>query len=346
MGRIFISHAMGDKPLVELFVDLLLQNGLDISRDRIFCTSLEGMKIRPGKTFVEYIRHELSNSDYVIMIITAAYYESAFCLCELGATWVLGSEAFPLLVPPIDYSGMKAVLLGVQAGKIADPDVLNEMKDRLSEAGFGNASTGRWELKRNTFLAQLSDVLTRIPGRTTVSAAEFQTLKSTYDECQKQLLEEQNEIESLKTLIEDLKTCKNRDDVSRILSSRISEGELFDQLVDGIRPEADEIGQTALESIFKSKRGEQFRPPAGWNTEYDWEVVNAAQERGMVTVDSGAVYPDHSHPKIRRFTSKLDKLSEFLQNADNEFIEQKSEEFGFQFSLSNRDFWRRFLNLR
>src|SRR5262245_59010999 len=47
------------------------------------------------------------------MVITPAYYESAFCLCELGATWIMGSEAMPLLVPPLDYDDLKAVLIGV-----------------------------------------------------------------------------------------------------------------------------------------------------------------------------------------------------------------------------------------
>lgn len=109
MGKIFISHAVADKELVDAFVDFL-QTGCGVSHEDIFCSSLEGMTIPEGSSFVQFMEETLRGADFVIMIITPSYYESIFCVCELGATWILQHNNFPLLVPPLDWSDFKAVL--------------------------------------------------------------------------------------------------------------------------------------------------------------------------------------------------------------------------------------------
>src|SRR3954451_22503453 len=103
---IFISHAEVDKPVVDPFVDLL-QTGLNVPQEKVFCTSLEGMGIPRGQNFVEFIRQKLTGADFIIAMLTPRYYESAFCLCELGATWATSKNFFPILVPPLDYESLK-----------------------------------------------------------------------------------------------------------------------------------------------------------------------------------------------------------------------------------------------
>jgi hypothetical protein len=69
---IFISHAGADKELVDAFVDLL-QTGLDIRQDDIFCSSLEGHSIPHGTNFIEFIKGKLNSANFVISIITPRY---------------------------------------------------------------------------------------------------------------------------------------------------------------------------------------------------------------------------------------------------------------------------------
>jgi hypothetical protein len=345
VGRIFISHAVADKPLIDPFVDLL-QTGLDISRKNIFCTSIEGMKIRPGKTFVEYIRQELTDSDYVIMVITAAYYESAFCLCELGATWVLGREACPLLVPPIDFAGMKAVLSGVQAGKIGDSDALNALKDHLEEAGFGNAATGRWEAKRNAFLKMLPKLLKTIPERTLISASELTTIQATNEESQKLLVEQQEKIDALNELVEQLKSAKDSDEVSRIITDSMDEPEAFDTLCRDLRDLMRDVPAAAVESMYYAYRAAIWQPDSGWGTDDLWERIYVAEERGMVKIDGTHVVPNDEHPKIKRVLARIDQLETFLGSADQRFIQAREQANEFQMTLTNRDFWKKYLSLR
>lgn len=343
MARVFVSHAEADRPLIEAFVDLL-QMGLDISRKDIFCTSIEGMKIRQGKPFVPYIKDELTSSDYVIMIVTAAYYESAFCLCELGATWVLGHEASPLLVKPIDYSQLKAVLTGVQAGKIDDKDALNQMKDQLQEAGFGNPSTGRWESKRDTFLRNLSGILPKLPGRSVVSANEHETLKATYNATQDVVQDQQKKIESLNHTIENLKACKDKEEVAAVLRADMTELDKFEAMAEDFREAVKALPRVVIEAMYQTQDGTMYVPDSGFGTEHIWDPIYAARERGLLIVDHD-VKPNEESPKVRRALAKLDKIREFVKGVDSEFAMYIETTYDFQCSLAVRDFWEEFLGL-
>ena len=69
---IFISHATADRDLVNALVDLL-QTGIGIPHDKIFCTSLKGHGIPEGENFADFIRAKLQGAGHVIMVITPSY---------------------------------------------------------------------------------------------------------------------------------------------------------------------------------------------------------------------------------------------------------------------------------
>src|SRR6185437_15845795 len=100
MADIFISHASVDTPIAEALVQLL-EGGVGLRTSQVFCSSLEGQKVMPGKDFKAYIKSELRGAQIVIGLISKHFYNSAFCMCELGAAWAYANEFVPLLVPPI-----------------------------------------------------------------------------------------------------------------------------------------------------------------------------------------------------------------------------------------------------
>ena len=70
MPAIFISHAAKDEQLVEEFVDLL-QVGIGVHPDDIFCSSLPGMGISPpGRISSGYIKAQVTNPDLVLLMIS------------------------------------------------------------------------------------------------------------------------------------------------------------------------------------------------------------------------------------------------------------------------------------
>lgn len=66
-----------------MFAEFLETISSDIE---VFCTSEQG-NIKVGKNFIETIFDELSQSDLFIPIISQEYYESKFCMMELGVAY-------------------------------------------------------------------------------------------------------------------------------------------------------------------------------------------------------------------------------------------------------------------
>ena len=84
-GKVFISHATDDKSLADALSDLI-EAGIGLTHNQVFCTSIAGQGIPAGQDFKHHIHNELANSLVVIALLTPNYYASAFCLCELGGT--------------------------------------------------------------------------------------------------------------------------------------------------------------------------------------------------------------------------------------------------------------------
>lgn len=137
--RIFISHATKNKEIVLKFAKFLE----DISSEiEVFCTSENG-SIKPGKDFIETIFEELSASDLFIPIISKEYYESRFCMIELGVAYSYlynkyknkGEDyIFPFSMYPIQkgqaLSGTP--IANIQTGDIGDKDDIRIFLNYLS----------------------------------------------------------------------------------------------------------------------------------------------------------------------------------------------------------------------
>ena len=85
--KIFISHSSKDKAIVQLFVDDILQLGVGIKPEQIFCTSIEDMGIKNGEDIRKHIHNNIKNADYSFLLISNNYKNSEICLNEMGAVW-------------------------------------------------------------------------------------------------------------------------------------------------------------------------------------------------------------------------------------------------------------------
>lgn len=81
--KMFISHATKNKETILKFVELLKKTSNKIE---VFCSSENG-SIPVGKNFIKIIFNELDNSDLFIPIISKEYFESKFCMIELGVAY-------------------------------------------------------------------------------------------------------------------------------------------------------------------------------------------------------------------------------------------------------------------
>jgi hypothetical protein len=191
--HLFISHASADKKFIDAFVDLL-QTGIGLNHDQVFCTSLEGMDIPMGKDFIKFIHDKIQDPFLVIMVVTPSYYESAFCLCELGAAWAMSHSSFPIICPPIEYSDLEGVLKNKEVGKIDNPEDLDSLRDRIIEdADIENPSpTSRWNVKRDQFLKKIKRLIPKISGFSKVSIDKYSELQDDYEAALQDALEKKS----------------------------------------------------------------------------------------------------------------------------------------------------------
>lgn len=104
--KIFISHSSKDIKIIEAFVEKILILGLEVSPNRIFCSSMEGHGVKSGQYIPDKLREEIRVSSIALLFISKDYKSSEICLNEIGAAWVTleKEKVLPLLLPDIDFS--------------------------------------------------------------------------------------------------------------------------------------------------------------------------------------------------------------------------------------------------
>ena len=347
MAKIFISHSVKDKELADALVDLL-QTGIGINANDIFCSSLEGLGIPGGTNFIDFIKNELSGTEVVILLLTPNYRYSVFCNCELGASWALGINVLPLLVPPLDYSDMKAVLTGTQAYKIDNSADLSEMRDWLVEKlGIKEpVKTPRWEVKRDVFTKKLPSFLKELV-HPVVDREKYDSLQEKYQAALKRIEELEQEIKKKNKLLEQLKKVKSREEVDKVLlDSTKDEWEKFIKLVSIAQQSLKKVSSIVRKAIYKHYKMEKLEPKFLDSWEYS-ELEDAIDRQLIICFDDNRECDINlSHPLIEEITEKLDGLKNFLEKETSmDFFELYREKYKHNPDFLSKDFWEEHLLL-
>lgn len=129
--KIFISHANKDKKYVEYIVSLLDDMGLDANQ--IFCSSLPGYDIPLNENIFDYLRKQFQDFNlHLIVVHSENYYQSSYCLNEMGAAWVHRNTCTSMLLPGFDFSQMTGVINKDTTAIKLDADI-SETKDKLNQ---------------------------------------------------------------------------------------------------------------------------------------------------------------------------------------------------------------------
>lgn len=150
---IFIGHASRDKEIVGKLVEMI-EFGLYLPAESVFCSSLPGKGIPNGLRFIDYIRQTIDETKLAIFLVSAHFLRSTFCFAEFGAGWVKSANQFILLAPPLKPEELDGIFQGIQAGLLTDKWQLNELAKRVRFA-VGQSSIGdtnQWEKLRDEFL--------------------------------------------------------------------------------------------------------------------------------------------------------------------------------------------------
>lgn len=338
MRKVFISHSVRDKELADL-IQTLIETGIGIPHNEVFCTSIEGLGIPEGtQDFKEKIRAELEGCDTVVALISPNYYASPFCMCELGAVWMLAKNFFPILVPPIDFEDLRGALAGVQCLKLEEHSTASALYTRLSKLAANPVPLQRWDVKKEAFYHSLPGVLSRLPKPKTIKAEDHDRLKQERDGFKALSVRLDEECDSLKRQNKELATAKDAKEVTAISKKYSSEWKQFETLTETAQTAIKAVPRVIREALFYWTRGEAFAPGQQWDDDIPRELEN-----DMLTEDQFEEYqfwPNQKRPNVSRAIESISALKQFLEKeSSEEFHKEATKQLGDSPDIQRRSFW-------
>jgi len=337
---IFISHAVNNKEIADSLVDLF-ETGIGISSNEIFCSSLEGLGIPSGVNFVSFIKDQILNPKVVILLLTPDYLNSQFCLCELGASWALSTRIIPIIVPPITYQNIKAVLTGVQLLRIENKEDLNQMQqDLIDSLSIEGKSFSRWEIKRDAFL---QSIITKIPVKTIppISHEEYSRLHKNYSDATNEIKNLIEENDKKDDLIKKISALKDAEKVKSIVKENDSEESHFNELIEAASSTLGKLPRIVRLAFFYDRTGELL-----WGkfdrSEYD-DIHMYIDEDYLIDNDP-AISLNYEDPKIQRADKALDALRSFIEGEiSEELFSSYKDEYDHVLKFTSKRFWEQHL---
>jgi formylglycine-generating enzyme required for sulfatase activity len=161
--KIFISHSSKDQEITLRLIDMVLARCLQVDRlDDIYCTSRQG-EIEAGKDFLQDIYSNLSeNCKIILLLLSNNYFDSPFCMTELGASWMLnkqeGIKIIPLMMPGTDRKILERTPLRTLQVYLVDiKEDLVSLIDNISSGEIPKiTSTSEIILATSKFVEQLA----------------------------------------------------------------------------------------------------------------------------------------------------------------------------------------------
>jgi hypothetical protein len=339
--KVFISHAVADKALVDALVDLL-QTGCNLTTRQIFASSIQGVGIEKGARFEQYIQKQLRDAALVIEVLTPSFLASQFCLCELGGQWALGIPSYPLVVPPLAFGDLKAVLVGREAGKIDNPDDLAGLRDVIDKAIDSKVDTARWNAKANAFLEKtLPPILAELPQSPTVPMAEHIALKKELSALRDILAEREALLKQASDDYEQLKQARTREEVADAVLPQEEEAQL-QQLARLAKEQLAALPVVMAEVLFMEMADRLPQEAPGWRPDPDREFpgLDRSVQDNLLIEDNFHTGFYRTNRKNRRVKRAVDALQEVMDWQPSDRMREAFEEAkDVDWDSTSRQWW-------
>lgn len=156
--KVFISHSSKDVLIVKSFCKLVLELGIGIGADDIFCTSIESMTMKNGEDIRLHIKNNILCTDFSFLMISDNYKSSEICLNEMGAVWAACTKVRCFLLPNVTFDKIGWLIEPNKAEKLTDPVALDSLqKEMISFYGLRDKGI-TWSENRTDFLSSLTNI--------------------------------------------------------------------------------------------------------------------------------------------------------------------------------------------
>ena len=132
--------------------------GGGFSPNDIFCTSIEGMKIKNGEDIRQHIQNNVNFADFAILLISPNYKQSEICLNEMGAVWAINKKVKTYVLPGLKESKVGWLIDTKAAEKINDMTALASLYDTFVRFYNLSGNTELWTAQAMKFCNTLKNV--------------------------------------------------------------------------------------------------------------------------------------------------------------------------------------------
>lgn len=153
--KIFISHSSKDISIVDAFVTLLTR-GAGLLQDDIFCSSLDGMKIKNGEDMRKHIQENVNYADFAILLVSKNYKASEVCLNEMGAVWAIDKKVKAYVFPDLQEERVGWLINDKAAEKLNDETALASLYEELQQFYKLPLSLPGWTAQAKAFCGKFN----------------------------------------------------------------------------------------------------------------------------------------------------------------------------------------------
>ena len=183
---VFISHRGTQTQFVTVLVDLLEKCGF--RNDKLFCSSVPGFNIGLDEDIIETLRKKFVDYNlYVVYVFSTDFFESAYCLNEMGAAWVLQVENSIIVTRDMDETVIDGVVNKTKT-RVSFKDTDLQLKNRMAElrdklltfAGLSKVEEVDWNRYYDKFISDVNSIVAE-ETNTKTSSANYAPLTLTSD---------------------------------------------------------------------------------------------------------------------------------------------------------------------
>jgi hypothetical protein len=171
---------------------------------------------------------------------------------------------------------------------------------------------------------------------------KLKTLESTYEAARQELLEKNEEIDSLNAQIKDPEACKDAKQVKAVARKYSSLEEEFEEACDRAASTLAEVCSATRCALHWDSRDESYVPDGN----DEWKEAGEAEGIKELVIHGGeGCQPNTCHPRVRRAQEALQELERVVRNArlDAAFCSDLEEEHDFPLDVTSKEFWGKFI---
>lgn len=127
----FISHSSTDAKIAKSLAYLI--NDLGVKNEKIVCTSVPEFGVKHGENIIEFLKQSFEYDITVIYLISKNYFNSRYCLNEMGAAWIKQTDK--IIVKLDDEEIKDCVLSSSDFYSKYDKDGAHQIYEYLLEKG-------------------------------------------------------------------------------------------------------------------------------------------------------------------------------------------------------------------